>query len=57
MVQQVEGVEPLVVHHTTMGLVELHITQEQHIQCQHLVWLEVAQVVLLNIPDNSQWTW
>ena len=57
LVQQVVELQLLVVQHTTMEQVELHITQERHIRCQHLVLLEVAQVVLLNILDNSQWIW
>ena len=43
LVQEVDGEELLVVHHTTGVLLEL---TGVHIQCQHLVWLEVAQAVL-----------
>ena len=43
LVQQVDGEELLVVHHTTGVLLGL---TGVHIQCQHLVWLEVAKVIL-----------
>ena len=43
LVQQVDGEELLVVRHTTGVVLEL---TGAHIQCPHLVWLEVAQAVL-----------